>query len=42
MDQDKGSNGLPSFQYSNIPSPHFLSLLRQGHEDVGVPGAVEV
>jgi hypothetical protein len=41
--QDKGSIGLPSsFQYSNIPSPHFLSTLRQRHDDIGVPGAIEV
>jgi hypothetical protein len=39
--EDKGSI-LPSFQYSNIPFFHARSFLRQGHDDVGVPGAIEV
>jgi hypothetical protein len=32
------------FHHSNIPAFRFsiARLLRQGHDDVGVPGAVEV
>jgi hypothetical protein len=33
------------FHHSNIPAFHFSIarlLLRQGHDDVGVPGAIEV
>ena len=36
---------LPIFQYSNIPTFHrpiVSSLPRQRHDDVGVPGAIEV
>jgi hypothetical protein len=37
--------GLLVFHHSNIRTFHrpiFLSLFRQGHDDIGVPGAIEV
>jgi hypothetical protein len=36
------SNILPSFQYSTIPFSIARLLFCQGHDDVGVPGAIEV